>query len=94
MDELIAEAATGRITTEAYKRCVIDAQRRIGNIGYFSNVLENHDRPRAANRYLPSDGRTEAGKKSIALAYFMLRGIPFIYQGQEIGNLSWKNGKV
>ena len=73
------------ITTEEYKRCVIEAQHRIGKIGYFSNVLENHDRPRAANRYLPSEGRTEAGKKALALAYFMLRGIPFIYQGQEIG---------
>ena len=73
------------ITTEAYKRCVIDAQCRIGSNGYFSNVLENHDRPRAANRYLPLEGRTEAGKKCLALAYFMLRGIPFIYQGQEIG---------
>ncbi|MCR4657077.1 MAG: DUF3459 domain-containing protein [Lachnospiraceae bacterium] len=73
------------ITTEEYKQCVIDAQRRIGRIGYFSNVIENHDRPRAANRYLPLEGRTEAGKKCLALAYFMLRGIPFIYQGQEIG---------
>ena len=73
------------MTTEAYKRCVMDAQRRIGNNGYYSNVLENHDRPRAANRYLPPNGRTEAGKKCLALAYFMLRGIPFIYQGQEIG---------
>lgn len=73
------------ITTEAYKRCVMDAQRHIGNIGYFSNVLENHDRPRASDRYLPPEGRRSAGKKCLALAYFMLRGIPFIYQGQEIG---------
>jgi oligo-1,6-glucosidase len=48
-------------------------------------VIENHDRPRAASYYLPESGRTEEGKKCLALAYFMLRGLPFIYQGQEIG---------
>ena len=48
-------------------------------------MIENHDRPRAASYYLPESGRTEAGKKCLALAYFMLRGLPFIYEGQEIG---------
>lgn len=74
-----------KISIDDYKRCVFAAQRRIGDIGFFSNVIENHDRPRSASYYLPESGRTEAGKKCLALAYFMLRGLPFIYQGQEIG---------
>ena len=74
-----------RISVDDYKRCVFAAQKRIGDTGFFSNVIENHDRPRAASYYLPEAGRTEAGKKCLALAYFMLRGLPFIYQGQEIG---------
>ena len=74
-----------KISTDDYKRCVFAAQKRIGNTGFFSNVIENHDRPRAASYYLPESGRNEAGKKCLALAYFMLRGLPFIYQGQEIG---------
>ena len=74
-----------RISIDGYKRCVFAAQKRIGDTGFFSNVIENHDRPRAASYYLPGSGRTEAGKKCFALAYFMLRGLPFIYQGQEIG---------
>ena len=74
-----------RISVEGYKRCVFAAQKRIGDTGFFSNVIENHDRPRAASYYLPEAGRNEAGKKCLALAYFMLRGLPFIYQGQEIG---------
>ena len=73
------------IGIDDYKRCVFAAQRRIGDTGFFSNVIENHDRPRAASYYLPESGRTEEGKKCLALAYFMLRGLPFIYQGQEIG---------
>ena len=74
-----------RISVDGYKRCVFDAQKRIGDLGFFSNVIENHDRPRSASYYLPEAGKTEAGKKCLALAYFMLRGLPFIYQGQEIG---------
>ena len=74
-----------RISIDGYKRCVFAAQKRIGDTGFFSNVIENHDRPRAASYYLPDPGRTEAGKKCFALAYFMLRGLPFVYQGQEIG---------
>lgn len=74
-----------QITTEEYKQCVNEAQKRIGDTGFYSLVIENHDRPRAASYYLPESGRTEAGKKCLALAYFMQRGLPFIYQGQEIG---------
>ena len=73
------------VTPEDYKRCVFGAQQRVGNIGFLSNIIENHDRPRGVCYYLPPEGRTEAGKKCLAAAYFMLRGLPFIYQGQEIG---------
>ena len=73
------------IAPEDYKRCVFAAQKRIGDIGFLSNIIENHDEPRGASRYLPPEGRAEAGKKCLALAYFLLRGLPFIYQGQEQG---------
>ena len=73
------------IDPETYKRCVFAAQKRIGDIGFLSNIIENHDEPRGASRYLPPEGRTPAGKKCLAMAYFLLRGLPFIYQGQELG---------
>ena len=73
------------IAPEDYKRCVFAAQKRIGDIGFLSNIIENHDEPRGVSRYLPPEGRAEAGKKCLALAYFLLRGLPFIYQGQELG---------
>ncbi len=38
-----------------------------------------------ATHYLPAHARNEAGVKMLAATYFLLRGIPFIYQGQEIG---------
>ena len=73
------------ITPDDYKRCVFAAQKRVGDIGFLSNIIENHDEPRGVCRYLPPEGRCDAGKKCLATAYFLLRGLPFIYQGQELG---------
>ena len=55
------------------------------NVGYLSNIIENHDEPRGVSRYLPAEGQTEQGKKLLAAISLMSFGLPFIYQGQEIG---------
>ena len=70
---------------EDYKQCVFHAQSRVGNIGFLSNIIENHDEYRGVSRYIPKEELSETSKKALACAYFLLRGIPFIYQGQEIG---------
>ena len=54
-------------------------------IGFKANIIENHDEPRGAGRYLPEYAQNEMGKKMLATTSILLRGIPFIYQGQEIG---------
>ncbi len=74
-----------RITPDDYKRCCFHSQKRIGDIGLLSNIIENHDEPRGVSHYIP-DGETSLhSKKMLAVMYFMLKGLPFIYQGQEIG---------
>lgn len=73
------------ITPEDYKRCCFATQRQIGDIGFISNIIENHDQARGVSRYIPATECTEAGKKMLAGLYMMLKGMPFIYQGQEIG---------
>ena len=50
-----------------------------------ANIIENHDEPRGVSRYLPEGECTEDAKKMLATVMMMLRGLPFIYQGQEIG---------
>ena len=52
--------------------------------GWNSLFLENHDQRRSVGRYGTIEGNLESAK-SLATAYFLLRGTPFIYQGQEIG---------
>lgn len=73
------------ITADDYKRCCFEAQRKIGDIGMLSNIIENHDEPRGVSRYIPEKDCCPASKKMLAALNIMLRGLPFLYQGQEIG---------
>ena len=73
------------VTGEEYKAACFESQERSAGIGFYSNIIENHDEPRGVSHYLPEGQVCDASKKMLAGLYFMLRGIPFIYQGQEIG---------
>lgn len=73
------------VTPDDYKRCCFQTQAKIGTEGFVSNIIENHDEPRGVSRYIPEGDCCIESKKMLAALNFMLRGIPFIYQGQEIG---------
>lgn len=73
------------ITPDDYRNCCFEAQARVGNIGFLSNIIENHDEPRGVSRYIPEGDCCPESKKMLAALNFMLRGLPFIYQGQELG---------
>ncbi|MBP5266496.1 MAG: alpha-glucosidase C-terminal domain-containing protein, partial [Lachnospiraceae bacterium] len=60
-------------------------QKRMEPIGLIGTVLENHDLPRVTNRLLHKEDRIDAAKKLLAVLYLYQKGIPFIYQGQELG---------
>lgn len=73
------------ITPDDYKRCCFESQARVGETGFLSNIIENHDEPRGVSRYIPEGECSVQSKKMLAALNFMLRGLPFIYQGQELG---------
>ena len=73
------------ITPDDYRDCVFRAQKKVGSIGFLSNIIENHDEPRGVSRYIPQGEASPVSKKMLATLYFFLRGLPWIYQGQEIG---------
>ena len=81
------------ITPDDYKKCCFATQKRTQEIGFISNIIENHDEPRGVSRYIPEGDLSLHSKKLLATVYFMLKGMPFIYQGQEIGmeNLSFQS---
>ncbi|MCI9122927.1 MAG: alpha-glucosidase [Eubacterium sp.] len=73
------------ITPDDYKKCCFQAQAKVGAVGFLSNIIENHDEPRGVSRYIPEGDCSPQSKKMLAALNFMLRGLPFIYQGQELG---------
>src|SRR5699024_4940980 len=50
-----------------------------------SLFLENHDQPRSVSTWGNDTTYRTTSAKSLATMYFLMRGTPFIYQGQEIG---------
>lgn len=72
-------------TPEDYKWCCFKSQKNSEGVGYLANIIENHDEPRGVSHYLPKEAQHEDGKKLLAAMYFMLKGLPFLYQGQEMG---------
>ncbi len=73
------------ITPDDYKACVFSTQKKISDIGLISNIIENHDEPRGVSRYIPEGEQSVTSKKMLATAYFLVKGLPWIYQGQELG---------
>lgn len=73
------------ITPDDYRDCCFASQLRSEGVGFLSNIIENHDEPRGVSHYIPKGECSDQSKKMLATVYFMLKGLPFIYQGQEIG---------
>lgn len=67
------------------KQAMFHSQLECEDVGFLANIIENHDEPRGASRYLPKYLQNENGVKMLGTISILLRGIPFVYQGQEIG---------
>ena len=74
-----------------WRKAITDSQLRVQNCGLEANIIENHDEPRGVSRFLPDYAQNPTGAKMLGTISVLLRGIPFIYQGQEIGmqNAVW-----
>lgn len=81
------------VSFQKWRDTIIHAQLDIQKYGMEANIIENHDEPRGVSRFLPEHARTPAGTKMLGTVSMLLRGIPFIYQGQEIGmqNALWNS---
>ena len=82
-----------KISFDAWKKAITDSQMRVQNVGFEANIIENHDEPRGVSRFLPDYAQNADGAKMLGTVSVLLRGIPFIYQGQEIGmqNARWNS---
>ena len=81
------------IEFKKWRETIIDSQLKNQNYGFESNIIENHDEPRGVSRFLPEYAHTPSGAKMLGTINVLLRGLPFLYQGQEIGmqNAKWNS---
>ena len=81
------------IEFKKWRETIINSQLQNQNYGFEANIIENHDEPRGVSRFLPDYAHTPDGAKMLGTVTVLLRGLPFLYQGQEIGmqNAKWNS---
>ena len=72
-------------TSEELKESIFQAHERADRIGVLSTIIENHDEPRGVSHYIAEGPVNDISKKALGTIQVLRKGIPFIYQGQEIG---------
>ena len=72
-------------TADELKECIFQAHERADSIGVLSTIIENHDEPRGVSHYIAEGPVNDTSKKALGTIQVLRKGIPFIYQGQEIG---------
>lgn len=72
-------------SAEQLKESIFAAHKRNDPVGVISTIIENHDQPRGVSRFIPETDLSDTSKKALATILMLRKGIPFIYQGQELG---------
>ena len=72
-------------TADELKESIFQAHERADCIGVLSTIIENHDEPRGVSHYIAEGPVNDTSKKALGTIQILRKGIPFIYQGQEIG---------
>lgn len=75
-----------KFSLKRFKRTFDYWQKGLENDGWNTLFIENHDQRRSVGRFATDENKYRIeSAKSLAGYYFLMRGTPFIYQGQEIG---------
>ncbi|WP_102109500.1 alpha-glucosidase [Oceaniglobus roseus] len=69
----------------AFKRVMFDWQAVMTNDGWNSLFLTNHDLPRQVSKYGDDGEYRVRSAKALATLLHLMKGTPFVYQGEEIG---------
>ncbi|ACA45800.1 alpha-glucosidase [Clostridium botulinum] len=72
-------------TIKKLKEVLSKWQEGLEGVGWNALFIENHDIQRVVSTLGDDKNFWEESSKALALIYFMQKGTPFIYQGQEIG---------
>ncbi|MBD5523372.1 MAG: alpha-glucosidase [Lachnospiraceae bacterium] len=72
-------------TVKEMREKIFHSQMAVNSIGWAAPYLENHDQPRSINKYIPRQYINDYSKTMLGGLFMMLKGTPFIYQGEELG---------
>lgn len=80
-------------TRRQLRDAIFAGQRAVCRSGHGAPYLENHDQNRSPDKYLQPQERCYESKTMLGMLWFFLQGVPFIYQGQELGmeNHPWSS---
>lgn len=82
-------------TVKQLKEGIFLSQQEIDKIGWSAPFIENHDQPRAIDKWMDNPkNRTPKFAKMLGNLYFFLKGTPFIYQGQELGIINNERNSI
>lgn len=73
------------LSTSRLKEVLSKWQTSLGNQGWNSLFWNNHDLPRIISRWGNDQDYREQSGKMFAILLHMMKGTPYVYQGEEIG---------
>ena len=68
-----------------WRDVVLNNQLYVNDLAFEANIIENHDQTRGVSYFIPEEDYSYESVTALATVMLLLKGIPFIYQGQEIG---------
>lgn len=76
---------TRSVDVRALKKVLTKWQTGLEGRGWNALFIENHDQPRIVSTWGNDREYWKESAKTLGALYFLMKGTPFIYQGQEIG---------
>lgn len=84
-DPELGRFGPGHFDLTTHKMILNAWQQALADDGWNSLYLSNHDLPRAVSHYANDKEHRVRSAKMLALVHYLMKGTPFIYQGEEIG---------
>lgn len=79
------EQADPKLPVAALRENLTTWQRALEKQGWNALFIENHDLPRAVSYYGDPQTYPRRSAQALGMWYLLMKGTPFIYQGQELG---------
>lgn len=83
----------GKVDVAQLRAALTRWQNGLADNGWNALFLENHDLPRAVSYFGNDTNYREKSSQALGMMYLLMKGTPFVYQGQELGmtNVSFKD---